>query len=110
MAIKNDDYRKEIDELKGQVKELSQQLKVAGQKAVDRAEDKGSRYLNDARDYYDKVSDKAQEQWHDLNDDLRQTGSKVDRYVKENPWKAAGLAAAAGVLVALLSGSSRRRD
>ena len=57
------------------------------------------------------------EHWRDaakerLQEARQQAGAKaheVDTYVKENPWVAAGIAAAAGIVLGALLGKHKRR-
>ena len=45
-----------------------------------------------------------------LEDGARQAGKKIQEYAQENPWQVAGLAAAAGFLLATLLISKKSKE
>ncbi len=71
--------------------------KMAGMvnQASDAIKDYGNRTLTTARDTFSQAQSV-------VSDTAKQYADITDEYVRANPWKALGVAAAAGVLVGLL--------
>lgn len=102
MAIKRN-TDKEFQDLKKRVAELTDELARREQKMAEEVEsmaDKGRHYWNEA---YDSLS----ENFSHATDKAKRVGKEADRYAKDNPYAAAGIAAALGFLVGLMS--DRRR-
>src|SRR5689334_3717162 len=105
MAGRN--YEQEIADLKQEVRSLTRQLKSTGASVSREVGDTAEDYWRDAKDYYDKVADMSREKWDELKHETRTKGKEIDKYARENPWHAAGIAAAAGFLAAMMF---RKRD
>ncbi len=93
MAERN--YERELDELRAEVKTLTGQVKG-----------KVSDALDDPR--WQQFQDKARQEWDKMSVEAKDAAKRTDQYVKENPWKSAGFAAAAGFLAAMLLAPKRR--
>lgn len=102
------DYGAELDELKREMRNLIKELKGRNQRTTDVVSDRTDEYWKEAQDYYDKISGRAKEKWGELSGEAKDLAGRTDQYVKENPWKSVGMAAAAGFLAALLSSRGRR--
>ncbi len=103
------DWEQEIDDLRGEVKSLTRQLKKAGGQTGEKVEETASHYIDEARDYYDELSQKAKEEWSRVQEGAKAKGKELDQYAREKPWQTAGMAAAAGFLLAMMIGRRERR-
>jgi ElaB/YqjD/DUF883 family membrane-anchored ribosome-binding protein len=92
-------HDRQVADLKNQVSELSDRLeKLAGS-----AQDTAKGYLDDMKDVPGNLMDGLDS----AKDSAKKAAGQVHEYAKENPWQVAGMAAAAGFLLAMLS---RKRD
>lgn len=102
MAIKKK-ADKEFQDLKKRVQELTDELGRREEKmfgGVESMAEKGQHYWNDA---YDSLN----ENFSTAKDKAKKAGKEADRFASDNPWAAAGIAAAVGFLVGMMS--DRRR-
>lgn len=98
------DYKGEIDALKERVEQLSAELEKRERQMVGEVESMADR----SKQYWNEAYDAFQQEWDVTKDKAKDMGKRTEQYVKENPWRSVGIAAAAGFLAALLS--NRRRD
>jgi len=66
-------------------------------------------FMSGQREHLERFSHAAKEQFGHAQDQAREKVHEMDTYVKENPWLAAGIAAAAGVVLGALLSKSKRR-
>ncbi len=66
-------------------------------------------FMSGKRESLEHWRDTAKERFDGARNQANAKAHEVDVYVKENPWMAAGLAVAAGVVLGALLGKSKRR-
>jgi len=87
--------QKLMDDLSAVVADAEELLKATASQTGDRIMAVRARAEESVRVAKDRIAD-AQDQ---LMDQARATAREADVYVHENPWKAAGVAAAVGLLI-----------
>jgi ElaB/YqjD/DUF883 family membrane-anchored ribosome-binding protein len=48
------------------------------------------------------IAEAGSDAYHTAVDETKALGTKINRYVRKNPWRSIGIAAGAGVLIGLL--------
>jgi ElaB/YqjD/DUF883 family membrane-anchored ribosome-binding protein len=94
---------REIQQLKARLKELEQNLSESPEA------DTSHNLMERGHEIADHVTSALKDHWDNAADTRKDIGDKVDKFVKENPWQVAGIAAAIGFVLAA-SASSKRRD
>lgn len=88
--------RRDLNNVAGQVQDL-----------LDRLSDEGSDRLQSLRDRASDLSSIARDKFSDLSSSARDSALMAAKatqgYVRENPWRAIGIGAAAGLLISYLA-------
>jgi ElaB/YqjD/DUF883 family membrane-anchored ribosome-binding protein len=80
----------------------TEKARRAAHEAVDAASEKASEFERKMRDESEKIGKKISEEREEITESVDETLEKVERYIRKEPVKAAGMAFAAGALAALL--------
>jgi ElaB/YqjD/DUF883 family membrane-anchored ribosome-binding protein len=64
--------------------------------------------LEGKREHVERFKETAKERFTEASQQARAKAHEVDSYVHENPWLAAGIAAAAGIVLGALLGRGKR--
>lgn len=65
--------------------------------------------MNNSREGLEHMRDTAREQFDTARQEVQAKAKEVDTYVKANPWLAAGIAAAVGIVLGALLTHKKRR-
>lgn len=92
-ALREARLRRDLNNVAGQVQGLLEKLGNEGSDKLDALRERMSSVAAGARDKWSEL---------DMRDSARQAARYTDTYVHDNPWRAIGIGAAAGLLIGYL--------
>jgi ElaB/YqjD/DUF883 family membrane-anchored ribosome-binding protein len=92
-ALREARLRRDLNNVAGQVQGLIEKLGNEGSDKLDALRERMSSVAAGARDKWSEL---------DMRDSARQAARYTDTYVRDNPWRAIGIGAAAGLLIGYL--------
>ncbi len=83
-------------------KDLLQQAEALLRQATNGSQGQASKLRQNAEELLEKVRASSQTLQEEAVDKAKQVGDATQNYVKENPWKAVGIAASLGLMIGTL--------
>ena len=83
-------------------KDLLQQAEALLRQATNGSQDQAGELRKNAEELLEKVRSSSQTLQEEAVDKAKQVGDVAQNYVKENPWKAVGVAASLGLMIGAL--------
>ena len=83
-------------------KDLLQQAEVLLRQATNGSQEQATDLRKNAEELFEKVRASSQTLQEEAVDKAKQVGDATQNYVKENPWKAVGIAASLGLMIGAL--------
>ena len=90
----------EIAELRSELEDMNKRFKDLGT-------DEAQHMKDQVKEYFGNASESMKENLDSAKKTATETGKQVQKYVKENPWHVAGMAAVVGFLLAMLTRGDR---
>lgn len=91
-------------------KDLLQQAEVLLRQATNGSQEQATDLRKNAEELLEKVRASSQTLQEEAVDKAKQVGDATQNYVKENPWKAVGIAASLGLMIGALMSKDKEGD